>query len=97
MTTKENSDFNKIMSRVEDVMDDLVALQNRTDDGINFVQCVSYAELDDIINRLDALEEDAFNFFELNSERYKMMTNKILSIRTEVTNARRLKDYTSDR
>ena len=93
----ENSEFNKIMSRIEEVKDDLVALQKRTDEGINFVQCVSYAELDEIINRLDALEEDAFNFFELNSERYKMMTGRILSIRTEVTNARRLKDYTSDR
>ncbi len=95
--TMDNSEFNKIMSRIEDVKDDLVALQRRTDEGINFVQFVSYAELDEIINRLDALEEDAFSFFELNSERYKMMENSILSIRTEVTNARRLKDYTSDR
>ncbi len=93
----ENSDFNKIMSRIEEVKDDLVALQRRTDEGINFVQCVSYAELDDLINRLDTLEKDVFNFFELNSERYKMMTNRILSMRDEVANARRLKDYTSDR
>ncbi|MBR2725603.1 hypothetical protein IKE97_03150 [Candidatus Saccharibacteria bacterium] len=94
---EENSNFNKLMSRINEVKDDLVAMQRRTDEGISFVQCVSYAELDDIINRLDVLEKDVFDFFELNSERYKMMTNRIISMRDEVTNARRQKDYTSDR
>ena len=93
----ENSDFNKIMSKIEDVKDDLISLQKRTDEGVNFVQCVTYAELDDIITRLDALEKEAFDFFDFNSESYKMMTHEIISLRNEVTNARISKDYTSDR
>ena len=93
----ENSDFNRIMGKIQEVKDDLIALQNRTSDGFAFVQSVSYEELDEISNRLDLLSREAFSFFELNSERYKMMENDILLLQEEVTHARTSKDCTSNR
>ncbi|MBR3156822.1 hypothetical protein IKF20_00085 [Candidatus Saccharibacteria bacterium] len=93
----ENSEFNKIMGKIEDVKDDLYTLQKRTDNGVSFVQSVSYAELDEIISRLDSLEKEALDYFELNSERYEMMTKRIISLREEVTHARTAKDHTSTR
>ncbi len=97
MTKTERSEFNKIMLKIQDVKDDVCALKNRSEEGFAFEQNVTYQELDAILNRLDALDEEAFAFFEKNEERYKTMELDIMKLRDELTKARKSKDYISNR
>ncbi|MBR3236128.1 hypothetical protein IKF92_00385 [Candidatus Saccharibacteria bacterium] len=79
----EKEEFNRLMTELQDVEDNLVELKSRTKKGYVPEQNVDPSELCDVIDRLDCLHRDALEFLDETMAEYRCMIRKIEDLREE--------------
>ena len=87
----------RIFKELEAIKNDYRSLKDRSEKGYVFEQNVSDKEFIEMINRLDALQKDAFEFLDSRMEEYKRMENDIALLKEKLNLAFEAKGYISSK